>query len=438
MNVRIFGDGLDALIFSAALSELKINHSWYQTSDHIGGYFRGSLNCQSSPIDLGMVLLEPNDYGIRRTELSEFAGESGVVARRYLSEAYSFLQSKFGVLRPVEIFTLNEELSESPDYFISDHLDAFLDFPAFAESELRERTKWTIDNPMWHPREKRNNPDQFTSISLEEFIILSFGQTFYDRYFRSFMSNLLGEKKNCLSAYLHRKAWMPIYWPETILSLLDGAQPLDPLFSPVFARPQLGSVSRWVTSMLNKVSNNPRVTLFKCPSIDPEQFDFFSSPYDFPFIPKEKFLPNSKFKLQHQKDKVILRLVHFCTEDQKDAVFFLNNQHEKCFRYSTFADQDKNAGAVMFEYGEASNNIPELDLIKLARNLAVQRNIRLTCRGKVYNSLLPLNQDNFQLASEISREIPNKYSIYNGSATTINDHILRGTRAASGIESLIK
>ena len=438
MSVRIFGDGLDALILATTLSKLKIEYSWYQTSEHIGGYFKGAVGCQGQPIDLGMVLLEPNDYGLTRNGIDRFTGETGVNARPFLFDAYSFLEKTFGALKSVEILTLDEKLSEFPDYFISDNLDVFSTMPEVTKLELLEKATWVLANPSWHPSMKYSSTDKFTNIGLEEYLILIHGQHFYNDYFRSFITNLLGAKRNTLSANLHRKAWMPIYWPETLIGAHEGARIPAALFNPRFTRPNQGSLARWVSSMLEEVSSDESATVIKTSSIVPAEFDNFSSEYDFPFVSVDKIMPNVGAMVRRIPEKVTLRMVHFCTRNQKDSVFFLNNELEMCFRYSTYSDQDSNTGGVMFEFGEYSKEIPENDLVKSARLLADKRGIELTCEGRVFKGSLPLEQVLFQTQSSDSLRIPNQYSFHTLGNVTINDNVIRGAYAANRIERLIR
>lgn len=438
MSIRIFGEGLDALILAATLSKLKIEYSWYQTSEHIGGYFKGAEGCQGQPIDLGMVLLEPNDYGLSGIRIDNYTGESGVNSRPFLSGAYSFLEKTFGDLKSVEVVTLDENLFEFPDYFISDNLDVFSNMAQVTRLELLEKATWILANPSWHPREKYFGTDQFTNIGLEEYLILIHGQHFYNDYFRSFMTNLLGTKKNGLSANLHRKAWIPIYWPETLISAHEGAQTPSALFNPTFTRPNQGSVSRWVSSMLREVSGDESAIIIKTPAIDPTDFDDFSSEYDFPFVSMDKIRPSVGVKVRPILEKASLRMVHFCARNQKDAVFFLNNEREICFRYSTYADQELNTGGVMFEFGDYSREITENDVIKSAKILAEKRGIELTCAGRVFHGSLPLEQVNSQTQSSDFLRIPNQYSFQTLGNVTINDNIIRGAYAVDKIERLIR
>jgi hypothetical protein len=438
MSVRIFGDGLDALILAATLSKSKTEYSWYQSSEHIGGYFKGAIGCQGQPIDLGMVLLEPNDYDLGGIGIDKYTGESGVNARPFLSDAYSFLEETFGDLKSVEILMLDEKFLEFPDYFIADNLDVFSTMAEVTKLELLDKSNWILANPSWHPREKYSSTDQFTNIGLEEYLILIHGQHFYNDYFRSFMTNLLGTKKNRLSANLHRKAWMPIYWPETIINACEGAQIPAALFNPTFTRPNQGSVARWVSSMLKEVSSDESASVIKTPSIASADFDDFSSEYDFPFISIDKIGPSVGEKVLPIIEKVTLRMVHFCARNQKDSVFFLNNEHEMCFRYSTYADQDSNTGSVMFEFGDCSKEIPENDIIAGARLLAKKRGIELTCEGRVFNGSLPLEQINSQTQSSDFLRIPNQYSFQTPGNVTINDNIIRGAYAANKFERFIR
>jgi hypothetical protein len=438
MSVRIFGDGLDALFLAAALSKSKIEYSWYHTSDHIGGFFKGGTDCHGQPIDLGMVLLEPNDYGAIRLGVDGYGGESGVNSRPFLSEAYSFLENTFGTLKPVNVLTLDEKLFEFPDYFISDNLGAFFSLSDAIRREMLERLAWTSVNPNWHPKEKYTHTDHFSNIGLEEYFVLIYGRRFYSEYFRSYVTNLLGTKKTSLSANLHRKAWLPIYWPETLLDAVKANQNPSALFIPTFTRPHQGSVARWVASMLEEVSCDDSATVIKRASIDLAEFDHFSSALDFPFLSVEKMTAHSGEPSPPKMEKAVLRMVHFCAKNQSDSVYFLNNKLELCFRYSTYSDQETNSGGVMLEYGESSKEISETELIAHAMIFANKRGIELICKGKVFNGLLPLVQSNSQTMSDRYLKISNQYTIQNPSRVTINDHILRGACAASSIEGLLK
>jgi hypothetical protein len=190
--------------------------------------------------------------------------------------------------------------------------------------------------------------------------------------------------------------------------------------------------------MLGEVSSDESAIIIKTPVIDSTEFNDFSSEYDFPFVSMDKIRPSVGVKVRPILEKVSLRMVHFCASNQKDAVFFLNNELEICFRYSTYADQDLSTGGVMFEFGDYSREITENDLIKNAKLLAEKRGIELICEGRVFHGSLPLKQVNSQTQSSDFLRIPNQYSFQTLGNATMNDNIIRGAYAADKIERLIR
>jgi hypothetical protein len=434
MTIRIIGEGLDALIFASSLTREKINFQWVVRNSRLGGYFAGAVNCVGEPIDLGMVLLEPNTYEVEQTALINFHGQFGYQARPFLNEAYESIRETLGNCLRVEVKSQLGELGVFPDYFISDRLAAFEVSSPVARQELKERIEKLGTDTQWHPSFKNETKSQLRAIGIADYFKRVYGEAIYSEFFETYLTNFLGEFVNHLPANLHRRAWLPLYWPETIHQHIQTSGNSKNLFSPIFEKPSQGSIAKWVKGMLDSVLSSPIGELISSPNVFSESFQNLESSADFFFVKKSE-IPGVKNATEGYGNRVNIsvRMVHYCAQIHSNEVVFLANSKNGIFRYSTSATTSNSSGGVTFEFGQNTAEISDEDVLRSALTACRELGIHPTCQGTIFPGKLPIGAE--AKLENFDREVPfaNYQTFHNTNSSSINDNIIRGAWAMKRI-----
>ena len=117
MNVKIFGDGLDALVCSRKLLEVGHHVELSSTTKNLGGHFSGYKNSHGN-FDTGMVLLENDHRSISAISLSKYSNEFGRSLRPFLLESFEWLKKISGRFENEKLLTKLSTGIKIPDYFI--------------------------------------------------------------------------------------------------------------------------------------------------------------------------------------------------------------------------------------------------------------------------------------------------------------------------------
>ena len=428
MTIRILGEGLDAVIFAYALTQRDLEFEWVVENNRFGGHFRGGLDCRGEPIDLGMVLLEPNNYGISQRQINAFSGENGQSARPFIDSAYQLLCKLAGDYQSVEIKSQGRDGQNTPDYFISDRFFAFEKNKKEVVGELKERVKWLEKNINWHPRLKLDQQSVLSKNSIAEAMVNIYGESFYAAYFKEYLKNFLGEKIHILPASSHRKAWVPLYWPETILEYFSLSKKTEPLFEPKFARFRTKSIAEWTSRMIETINLHSKKKII--------EFAIRSNLEDLDLESESvyAFLDSSRLQDNSSSEKPIihftkLRIVHFCCFSQSAFVKFLADDQSGSFRLSVSPVDNLGSSKISIEFGQASEKLSDGELLESAIELCARLGIRIKCAGVIHEGKIPLHTQNSYSHSKIPFAVRNKQTLISASGTSLNDNIIRAAWA---------
>jgi hypothetical protein len=431
----IFGAGLDAVLFASFLSEKGIEFRLISTSNKIGGYFQGAKDCNDLPMDLGMVLLEPNDFNAGNKPLKEFAGDSGHKSRFFLRESYERFFPNHDSISKIPIHTKINVDEYGPDYFISDDLTMFANANSLMRSELSERIEWLKHNPEWHPRNKLDSESILSSVDIETAFRKIYGDAIYDHYFAGFIRNFLGEKVHLLPAKLHRRIWVPMIWPETLQNIFLNGPQSDLIFNPEFFAPTSeGTVSNWVRNLTEMIKRSSST-----------------------FIVSEEEFKNSVRSSKKQKDTFAfinptsidepsgppkpgitefsqIRIVHACVDKTDSKLYFVNNNKIDVYRYSFQQGNDPDVSSAIFEFGQSAEALDDSQALVIVDDVLKDHGLRRLCLSKSYQSRFPINPEWLSLQSTWNSEYTNWQALSDSKSQSLNDNIVRAAWAIDRIE----
>ena len=257
----VVGSSLAAIV---AVLELSRNDrvTWVQTSGPLGGHF-GGKPLGNTQIDLGMVALEPyaTKSKQRRDIYSPPLRQDGL---ELVDRVFEWFMEYSETFTPIQVkASFRRELID--DYLIRDHLGVFSLFSVEEINRIRQELTDNLirnhENPNLHPRNKTSK-DEFLSTSIKDFMISSLGTSLYTELFEPWLNKFNDEVSSLLPSRDHRSVWLPLFYPETILALLDESWlPSDSIQRP-FVVPERSSISNLVLR-LSEVIKHRNVDIVK-------------------------------------------------------------------------------------------------------------------------------------------------------------------------------
>lgn len=444
MTRKIFGSSLSALVLVAELSSTE-NVTWIQNSKLVGGHFSG-ITVGNLKLDAGMVAQEPYS-GL--TSVNVFTDRPPVrqdglpfvrIANQWLTQ-----QGEEFVELPVLVSRYGTVM---PDYLIADSLDVLqkLDKPLKRKIideilALRETDKHPITT---HPRNKGNSED-YLRLSFEVMSAQLFGRTFHDSLIAPWLDRLNPNLGKSLPARDHRTAWVPLYYPETILGVISNQIPPSEIRRP-FRVPKNSSIAMMVARLIASIDTSKvQIVLDETGINSPSVGDIVLTSTSETFaLLKRTFSPNYTEKF------IAPIVVAFFQYDRWVADEKIVNFIEKeigpyriCVR--NIADEHLSTN-VSIEFGSAFEGATEDEILQKSRESLEQIDVgtdfdcyiikRLSIKVPYGESRFEIEND-AKLANEAIREHQlHGYPIDFGSST-LNDQILLGLWSANAARNQI-
>lgn len=237
-SVTLVGNTLAVLVAAAERTQRGLPTRIISPGGPWGGYFAG-VNAGGRLWDAGMVLYEftsfrdpgtPPDLATyeatRRNDIGRFCG----VVRDHVAQ--------FQRTQVVSTPLMHLGGQWLPDLMLSNQLDALQAMPErqLLAQEMRQQGWPAADSApqRWHPRHKQQWPADGTDghgrpVTFDEVSRQVHGHGLHDAVMVPFIRKVMNQDDSGLAALYHRMTWLPLFWPETTLSWLEGeGQALPP------------------------------------------------------------------------------------------------------------------------------------------------------------------------------------------------------------------
>lgn len=451
MKISVFGSGLDSLLCSHQLILDGHNVEHFTGGNRVAGHFAGAIT-DHGRFDMGMVLLEKDIRSTPQNKLEHFNGEFGVNARSFLGESYQYIEEHFGPIKPRPTMTHFESVGEINDYFIADSLD-FLDLLNNVEkTDLKSRLISLLsgETPNFvHPSTKNNTSkmlDDRLTVQLELF----YGRELASKLFGNFVEGLTGAASTEIPLRFHRKLWLPLYYPETILSkLLDSKKSIDQLTFYEFQTESLATkIGRLMESLLrNNLYKLSQVKYEELDnSLDSTQVIFLLNAFEINRLIKSDTIQTLTDKISKnvfQSETNQVNILHLCIDKVKNKTVFLQSPVSKLFRYSISNGINDDTSSLSAEFGNLTRD-SITDLVDIVTD--VEQNLKVKCKGQVFKmnfatrhlnmTLEEWNQQTKLIELELSKYSKNIIVVH-PDASSFNDNLVRGLAAAKKMGDLL-
>lgn len=218
----VFGDNLASAVFAFERIRAGLDVS-IATNGAITTKFSG-VTFGDFRVDRGMVLIEPERREIAKTGIENYNGEYRSNSIQYLGSVADWFQEaglQFEVTK-VETYFRGQTMM---DFFVSDSLEIFGQFTpeeiSAVQKEIEASRGW-FDSEN-HPKSKNGN-SWYASTKYVEVAHRIFGETFFNLVLAPYLYKLFGREYGELVASEHRSAWVPIFYPESLLLGASGRE----------------------------------------------------------------------------------------------------------------------------------------------------------------------------------------------------------------------
>jgi len=213
--IQLFGGSLTVLAFADFLVKNEKEFQWFTLGEKVGGHFSG-MNIGGDFYDLGMVLLELNP-GANNPTLYKPAENEKAALSTFL-KGYDIREAEVKVLYENELY---------PDFIICDNeIPIKSDLGLIADSNRFQH----------HPKDKWHN-EAFEKTSYHGACQQLYPE-FYLEFLKNIASKITNDSANQLSCRYHRLAWLPLFYPETVMGETPNFQkyPMQTLKKQNFAK----------------------------------------------------------------------------------------------------------------------------------------------------------------------------------------------------------
>jgi hypothetical protein len=424
MTVLIRGSNLAALV--CAVDLVKNGFRTKLLTDHkskIGGHFAG-LRIEDMTIDFGMVLLEPR-FSNRQRSISEYSGQSGNLVNEFNRSVFDWLESIQIKLDKVKVKSFYNGFSYD-DFMIADSLSV-IDALNISQDEIdilkacSEKRSEQV-----HPRQKNAPP--LDQMSLKEALTEFYGNSLADFLFQ-IVNKIAGPDALELPVKFHRLFWLPLYYPETILSFIEtGKTNLEML---EFWSPRDGGVSGMIQLLVEFLQKNE---LFEFDYTQPE----LTKDIDYPELDERNIeisfseLNNPLIDIAKNKRISLGFVIYEFTDSIEKIVTHNLDPKTKWFRTSQSLSS---VSSVAVELGYVEDHESETELIERGETALKQLSINAISEPLVFRT-------NFSFPTELVRAIAELEKISTESNTygtdietkSFNNQVLLGLRAALDVK----
>jgi hypothetical protein len=256
--VVLVGNSLSVMVAAIEVARQGTDVAIVHGGKGWGGHF-STVSSNGASFDIGMVLYEFTSYNSRGTahDVRTYDPSIRNDAGRFCQTVQAYIdrhQSTHTIATP-NMYVAGEV---HEDILIANALTALKHLP-FAPTVRDELQKVVAHPPAHLHASHKHVGDDFTAFDYHTASLANHGETFHARLIEPFSQKLLGLPTDDILALYHRVAWLPLYYPETLLSFMQGTpQTLPPT---VFSYPDGECVGNLAYRLKAKMDADKRVTV---------------------------------------------------------------------------------------------------------------------------------------------------------------------------------
>jgi hypothetical protein len=253
----LIGNALSSMVAATELARLGQEVIVVNGTNNWGGHFI-TLNFDGIAYDAGMVLHEFTSYGMQDgvEEISTYNASIRNDAGRFCKTIANYV-GRFQETHEVSGIKMYVDGQSYDDILIANALTALNALP-FANQVRTELLALIADdkNADLHASKKHGSYG-FERLAFKPVSLANHGATLHARLFEPFCKKLLNISTDEVVALYHRVPWLPLFYPETLLSYLQGSpQSLPPT---IFNYPDNGCIGDVANQIKMEILQNPQI-----------------------------------------------------------------------------------------------------------------------------------------------------------------------------------
>ena len=256
--IVLVGNALSLMVAAIRLARDCAEIAIVNPTKNWGGHF-STFIANSVPFDPGMVLYEFTSFNSESREADPATYDPAIRndAGRFCAKVQTFVE---GYQRTHEIPTPKMYIDGCvlDDILIANSLLSLREL-SFAE-QCTQELRHLADPGALHASHKLGSV-AFNEFDYESASLANHGETFHARLIEPFCRKLLNIPTRDMLALYHRVAWLPLFYPETLLSHFHGnPQALPPT---AFSYPTGERIGDLATKLKTEIEGNARITIIQ-------------------------------------------------------------------------------------------------------------------------------------------------------------------------------
>lgn len=258
-DISIVGNNVAALTAALSIAD-KYKVCLINPTSNWGGHFSGKM-IAGEHFDLGMNLLEFTSFAKRSDDLSSYNPSIRNDCGRFFHIVENYVSQFVGV-RKVDAPQMYFDGEYGGDFLIANDLSTLLKLPEDVKKNIIDELKIILSQECsLHASKKLTNQWLFTQNDYKTVSVANHGKTFHQKFIEPFCLKVLCLSTSDILAILHRIAWSPLFYPETLHNFLVG-EPVT-LKPTTFHYPKDGHFGSIAERLLDEVTQRKNVKIIR-------------------------------------------------------------------------------------------------------------------------------------------------------------------------------
>lgn len=259
--VVIAGNNLAAMVAAQSIASAGREVTLVNPVPFWGGHFAG-LELESRRFDPGMVLYEFSSFNSEDVpDVRSYDPERRNDCGRFTRVVRDYVERRVPtVVAPAPQMLIGGRTL--PDMVIGNHIESLAMLAGDTRDRVRAELEEICDGGTGPLHASRKLHDaRFSSTDFATASLANHGRTLHQTVFEPVCRKILGVSCRDILALYHRVAWLPLYYPETLLSQF-GAAPQH-LPATQFHCPAEGSAGALVRALAQEVETHPNIRILR-------------------------------------------------------------------------------------------------------------------------------------------------------------------------------
>lgn len=268
-NWVIYGSSLSSLVLAERLGSQGKNVILLNPSGSYGGIFRG-LKIGDQIFDGGMTNFEFELFGQPDTNIICYSPDSKSDVGKYVHFVESYISNFIDFHKIPDPYMVYQG-SLVPDILISNKFDVLRYLKPEERLSMIKELEIILNQPNnLHPGNKYSADNFLEKTSLDAVSKANHGPTFHNLFIDPFFKKVLGISSSEISGIFHRNGWVPLFYPETLLSQFSSSPQL--LKPTSFHYPNSKNFGEFIEKIIQRLDQMSNVKTLK--NVKNVNFDF--------------------------------------------------------------------------------------------------------------------------------------------------------------------